>query len=330
MSSILVIGAGSWGTALSILLAHNGHEVWLFGKDAKATQDMAVAQENSAYLPGIAFPKTLKVTSELFPLANQTDYILYAAPSHALKEVLTQLKSQLNKNISLILASKGIDPETGLFAHDLVKQILPNAEFAVLSGPSFAKEVAQGLPTAVTIASLNIEYSTTLATLFSSSYFRPYSSSDIIGVEVGGIVKNVIAIAVGMSDGLGYGANARAALITRGLAEVVRLGLKLGGQLETFLGLSGMGDLILTCTDNQSRNRRFGLAMGEGLTIEQALKSVGQVVEGYRNVEHVFRLAQKFQVEMPITQQVYQIIYHQLAPQTAVINLLARDTKSEF
>ena len=330
MSSILVIGAGSWGTALSILLAHNGHEVWLFSKDAKAAQDMTDAQENSAYLPGISFPNTLKVTSALFPLANQTDYILYAAPSHALKEVLNQLKEKLNKNISLILASKGIDPETGLFAHDLVKQISPSAEFAVLSGPSFAKEVAQGLPTAVTIASLNSEYSAALVALFSSSYFRPYSSNDIIGVEVGGIVKNVIAIAVGMSDGLGYGANARAALITRGSAEVVRLGMKLGGQLETFLGLSGMGDLVLTCTDNQSRNRRFGLAMGRGSTIEQALKSVGQVVEGYRNVEHVFHLAQKFQVEMPITQQIYQIIYHQLAPQTAVINLLARDTKSEF
>ncbi len=329
-ASVTVLGAGSWGTALAMLLARNGAAVKLWDRDAEHVEQMVRDRINQRYLPEIRLPDLISPMIDLPAALKQADYVLIAVPSSGFRSVLQRVRNQVGSSFNLIWASKGLEPGTGKFLHQVVDEELPEHRLlAVLSGPSFAKEVARGLPTAVTIASKNTEYAKSVAALFHCQRFRTYTSEDVLGVELGGSVKNVLAIAAGISDGLGYGANARAALITRGLAEIMRLGRVLGGNRETFMGLAGVGDLVLTCTDDQSRNRRLGLALGRGISLNQAVADIGQAVEGLHTAREVDELARAHKVDMPITQQVKRVLYDGEEASPAVDALLAREPKAE-
>lgn len=329
-SGITVLGAGSWGTALAILLARNGIKVNLWDRDNRHILALANDRVNQRYLPDITLPQNLQAVPELGDALKDTHYILSVVPSSGFRKVLKKLLAVGGSGLNFIWASKGLEPGTGKFLHEVVAEELPgNANIAALSGPSFATEVARGMPTAVTIASNNIEYADAIATLFHCPNFRAYTSSDLVGVELGGSIKNVLAIAAGISDGLGYGANARAALITRGLAEIMRLGTHLGGRRDTFMGLAGVGDLVLTCTDDQSRNRRLGLALGRGVALDEAVKTIGQAVEGLHTARELDSLAERHGIDMPITHQVKRVLFDNKPPAAAVDTLLARDAKSE-
>lgn len=325
-----ILGAGSWGTALAILAARNGYRTLLWGRNSDHIASLARDRQNKRYLPDLSFPENLIVTSDLSDVAEFSNLVLISVPSHAFKETLIKLKPSLSGEVKIAWATKGFNPDDGSLLHEIVAEIFyAQIPSAILSGPTFAREVAADLPTAITIASANQDFANQLAGILHSRRFRTYTSSDMIGVEVGGAVKNAMAIAAGIADGLGFGANTRAALITRGLTEIIRLGVKLGGKQETFMGLAGLGDLILTCTDNQSRNRRFGLALGQGKDKTTTILKIGQEIEGISAAKETFLLARKYDIDMPITEQVYKVLYEGLAPLTAVQNLLARDQKSE-
>jgi glycerol-3-phosphate dehydrogenase (NAD(P)+) len=325
-----ILGAGSWGTALAIQAARNGCDVLLWGHHQSHIETLSIDRENKRYLPGAAFPPNLSVTTDLEVASSFSDLLLIVVPSHAFKATLEKLKSFAVDNIKIAWATKGFNPDDGSLLHELVTAVFSEqTQVAVLSGPTFAHEVAAELPTAITIASPHNGFESELIHIFHSNRFRTYSSTDIIGVEVGGAVKNVMAIAAGIADGLGFGANTRAALITRGLTEIIRLGLCLGGHQETFLGLAGLGDLILTCTDNQSRNRRLGIALGRGQALEPAMRAIDQEIEGVLAAKETFMLAKKHAIDMPITEQTYKVLYEGLSPVSAVQNLLSRGLKSE-
>jgi len=330
-SSFIVLGSGSWGSALALYLAKQNHQVVLWGHDPKAMAACAKNHVNEHYLPDFIFPAQVTFTSSLFDAFQQATHrtiILLVVPSHAFAQVTKAIAPFLPADCGIVWATKGLS-ELGELLHEVCEKHCGKRPMAVLSGPSFANEVAKGLPTAVTIATIEPAFGQALQTAFHSENFRVYLSDDIQGVELGGAVKNVLAIAVGMSDGLGYGANARSALITRGLAELCRLGDALGAKHTTLIGLSGVGDIVLTCTDNQSRNRRFGLSLGQGISQAQAELTIGQVVEGKTNAKQVMLLAKKLNVEMPICSQVFDVLFGNLAPQQAVINLLTRPPKTE-
>ncbi len=327
--AIAVLGAGSWGTALAILLGRNGANVRLWSFDPNQVTQLRREGENCAYLPGIQFPAGLTPTSDLSAAVNDVEEILVAVPSHAFRSVLEMTVPLLPADASLSWATKGLDPQSGGLLHTVAEALLPDCSLAVISGPSFATEVARGLPTAITAAASTPAHTERLSKYLHSDNFRLYTSSDIIGLEVGGAVKNVMAIAAGIADGLGFGANTRAALITRGLVEIMRLGQALGGKPETFMGLAGMGDLILTCTDDQSRNRRMGLALARGLTMAQAKEEIGQEVEGIATTREIYHKASEMKIEMPITEQTYQVLYAGLEPDAAVQALLERSQKTE-
>ena len=326
---ILVIGAGSWGTALAIQLARAGNPVSLWGRDAAHMNEMAAARVNSRYLPGSEFPNALNVVTDLTHALQSAAYILISVPSHAFRAVLTQLKDVLGSrlpSVKLCWATKGFELSTGALPHQLVQELLPQCQdYAVVSGPTFALEVGAGLPTAITVAGSNKAWASELAGLLRSKTFIAYTSQDIVGVEIGGAVKNALAIGAGLSDGLGFGANARIALINRGLRELSRLGVAMGANAETFVGLAGMGDLVLTCTDNQSRNRRMGLAIAAGKTIDEAATEIGQVVEGIGAARAVYEQAQRLNVRMPIIEQIYRIVVEGVDPQDAVEALLRKE-----
>jgi glycerol-3-phosphate dehydrogenase (NAD(P)+) len=291
---------------------------------------LAQHRENQRYLPGISLPEALVVTDNLEQAAQFSDLILLAIPSHAFKKTLLALQPALTNNTKIAWATKGLDPESGSFLHQVILNILgQQTPIALLSGPTFAKEVATGLPTAITIASPQPDFAKQLAKLFHNRYFRAYTNTDIIGTQIGGATKNVLAIAAGIADGLGFGANTRSALITRGLVEMMRLGDALGGRQETFMGLAGLGDLILTCTDNQSRNRRFGLGLGKGQNRDDLIREIDQEIEGISAAQEIFHLAQKYGIDMPITEQTYAVLYQGLSPLSAVKNLLGREQKAE-
>lgn len=329
-SPIAILGAGSWGTALALYLSRRNLNVRLWSLNADHIHEMQKTRVNAAYLPEFSFPSSLQPTSLLTETVKDVNHIIIAIPSSGFRDTLLLLKPLLTQNIRITWVTKGIDLKTGQLLHEVATDILGDQfPVAVLSGPSFAGEVARGLPTAVVIASNNQDLTTELVGFFNSPIFRVYTSTDITGVEIGGVVKNVLAIACGISDGMGFGANARSALITRGLAEMIRLGIALGGQVETFYGLSGIGDLVLTCTDNQSRNRRFGLLLGQGKNTQDAEKAIGQVVEGARNAELLVSLAKKHLVEMPICETVWEILQGHITPQDALKRLLSREAKEE-
>ena len=329
--AIAVLGAGSWGTALAIQFARSGRPTLLWGRAEDDPAQMQLARENARFLPGARFPESLRCEPQLARAMSEAPIIVVAVPSHAFRAVLTQMKPLLRPETRLAWATKGFELETGKLPHQVARAVLgPGVAMAVLSGPTFAREVGMGLPTAMTIAATDEEYARHLAENLSGETFRAYTSTDIIGVEVGGAVKNVLAIGAGISDGLGFGANTRVALITRGLVEMTRLGIALGAQPATFMGLAGMGDLVLTCTDDQSRNRRMGLALAAGKTVREAEAEIRQVVEGVLAAEAVHRVAAKAAVEMPICEQIYRILYEGAEPRAAVATLMTRELKSEF
>ncbi len=329
---VAVLGAGSWGTALAILIARNGRRVHLWGHDREHMARIAAAGENAAYLPGIALPPTLGVEADLSNVVAATDQVLVVVPSHAFREVIQRIQRARGSTNDLLLAwgTKGFDPQRTVLLSEVVREELgPQVQRAVISGPSFATEVARGLPTALTVAAEAEQVADTVAEWLRNDRVRVYTNDDLVGVQLGGAIKNVIAVAAGISDGLGFGANARAALITRGLAEMNRLGVALGGREHTFMGLTGVGDLILTCTDDQSRNRRAGIGLGRGKPLEQVLGEIGQAVEGIKTVRELYNMAKHLKVDMPITEQVYRVVYQGSSPQAAVDELFRREPKAE-
>jgi len=329
--TISVYGAGSWGTALALQLARNELDVLLWDYNPEHISLYEKQRENSHYLPGIPFPDNLKCTDSIEQMVLHSIDQLIVIPSHGFRDLLKTLKPLLSSSHNIYWATKGLEVGTGKLLHEVLIEELGNeVSYGLVSGPTFALEVAKGLPSAMTAAASTPELAKRIANAFQGGNYRVYTSNDVLGVELGGAVKNVLAIAAGISDGLGFGANARAAIITRGLAEIIRLAESMGAHNETIMGLSGVGDLVLTCTDNQSRNRRLGLALGQGKTAEEAIAEIGQAVEGAKSSSSIGMLAERAKVEMPICQAVHQVIYKNLSPNQAVKELLSRQLKAEF
>ena len=328
---ITVLGAGSYGTALAITFSRNGSPTYLWGHNPTHIAQMQTERQNYRFLPDVIFPEDLHLESNLAQAMEYSQDILIVMPSHAFGEILIKIKPHLKAHHRLIWATKGLERNTGRLLQTVVEEQLGTQyPLAVLSGPTFAKELAQGLPTAITLASNNEQFAQEFQSrIHCSKHFRVYINSDMIGVQLGGAIKNVIAIGAGISDGMGLGVNARTALITRGIAEITRLGISLGANTNTFMGMSGLGDLVLTCTDNQSRNRRFGLMLGEGLDAKMAMENIGQVVEGFYNTKEAYVLAQRQGVEMPITEQIYQMLFCGKSAKDVAISLLGRECKGE-
>ncbi len=327
---ITVIGAGSWGTALAIQFARAGRPTLLWGRAEDEPERLDRERCNARYLPGAAFPDALSIEPDLARAVGAALDLLLVVPSSALRSVLQELKPLLKPGARVAWATKGFELSTGKLPHQVATEVLGSGmALAVLSGPTFASEVGKGLPTAIACASPDPDFALALAQSISTPHLRAYTQSDIIGVEVGGAVKNVIAIAAGAADGMGFGANARVFLITRGLAEMVRLGLALGAQRDTFMGLTGLGDLVLTCTDDQSRNRRFGKAVASGRRVDEAIRDIGQVVEGYHAARAVREVAIRLGVDMPICDQVYRVTHEGLDITEVVDNLMSRAVSAE-
>lgn len=330
VTRIAVLGAGSWGTALALQLSRVGHQVSLWTHSTAQAKAMASRGRNEAYLPDIDLPEALQVSDDLATCMNGADHFLIATPSHAFAETLERIKPYVTDETGVAWACKGFEPGTGQFLHQVAAAMLPDTvPLALVSGPSFAHEVALGLPTAVTVASNAPEFGARWASLLHGESFRAYYTADLVGAELGGALKNVIAVACGLADGLGLGQNTRAALITRGLAEMIRLGQAIEADPRTLIGLAGVGDLVLTCTGDSSRNRRFGLALGQGMGVDEALESIGQVVEGVNTAKEAMRLARRHGVDMPITEQVWGIIFEGWSPAKGVRVLMERDPKAE-
>jgi glycerol-3-phosphate dehydrogenase (NAD(P)+) len=323
LKPIAVLGAGSWGTALALNLARRGQTVRIWSFDAREMTALLADRSNKQFLPGFEFPETLLPVADLAEAIAGIDEILIAVPSVGYRNTLNLLKPLIPANMRILSVTKGLDAVTGELLHEVAFSILgKNHPYAVLSGPSFAREVAEGLPTSVSIASENAEFRQDLMKRFDSPLFRTYPNDDVVGTEIGGVAKNVIAIATGISDGMAVGTNARSALITRGLAEIIALGKSLGGKTDTFLGLAGLGDLILTCSDDLSRNRRYGLAIGKGKNAAEAEKEIGQVVEGKNSADLIANLAAKHNVAMPICNTICQILHGTVNPQAAFMTLI--------
>jgi glycerol-3-phosphate dehydrogenase (NAD(P)+) len=328
--TVAVLGAGSWGTALAIQFARAGHPTRLWSRSVTDSAAMRGERQNRRYLPDAKFPDGIEIHDELAAAVRGAVAIIIAVPSHGLRSLLEQLKPILARDARLAWATKGFELDTGKLPHQVAYEVLGDRyPVAVLSGPTFAREVGMGLPTAMTIASPDADFAAHLARSLHATNFRAYTSTDIVGVEVGGAVKNVLAVGAGLSDGLGFGANTRIALITRGLSEVTRLGVALGAQPETFMGLAGLGDLVLTSTDNQSRNRRFGLALAAGKSVETALREIGQVVEGYTAARAVHAVSLREKVDMPIAQGIYRILYENEPAKDVVKELMTRPIRAE-
>jgi glycerol-3-phosphate dehydrogenase (NAD(P)+) len=326
---VTVLGAGAFGTALAIQLSRRGSPTWLWGRDATVMATLQESRENPRYLKGCAFPAQLTATADLAKAVSHSGDLLIATPSPALRESCERLKPLVQPGQGIACACKGLEPGSGELAHEVIGSVLGGHPIAIVSGPTFAKELGLGLPTAVTVASADPAFATRLAEAFHGDGFRAYTSSDVIGVEIGGAAKNVLAIAVGIADGLGLGANTRAAMITRGLNEITRLGTAIGAQPETLMGLAGLGDLVLTCTDNQSRNRRYGLQLGQGKTPEQAVASIEGVVEGVRAAPEVLRLAARYKVELPLLEMAGAVIAGKVTPVEALKRLAERPLRAE-
>lgn len=329
-ATVALLGAGSWGTALALLLCRNGHRVRLWGHETAQIEALRRDGENRQFLPGHPLPATLIPTDSLDEALADASDCLVVVPSHAFRHVAEDLGRRLSATLGVAWATKGLDVKTGQLLHAVAQETLGVRPLAVVSGPSFAQEVAHGLPTAVTVASAQADFAERMALLLHGERFRAYTSTDMVGVEVCGAAKNVLAIATGIADGLGFGANTRAALITRGLAELIRVGTALGGRAETFMGLAGIGDLVLTCTDDQSRNRRLGLALARGQNLAEAQAVIGQEVEGVVTALAMHRLSARLGIEMPISEQVYRVLYEQVSPDQATRALLEREPRPEF
>ncbi len=327
-----VIGAGSWGTSLANLLAKKGFSVTLWAYEADLVSRMKQRRENDTYLKGIRLSGNLSFTSDLREAVTGRDLLLFVTPSQVLRSVLAQAAPHIGERSLLVTASKGIENETLMLMTEVFEEVLPGVgkeRLAVLSGPSFAKEVAADLPTAVVASSLSAAVAQRVQDIFSTDYFRVYTNDDPVGVELGGALKNVMALAAGVSDGLGFGHNTRAALITRGLAEMNRMGVALGANPQTFAGLAGMGDLVLTCTGDLSRNRTVGMELGRGKTLDEILAGMNMVAEGVKTTLSAYQLANRHKVEVPIIGQMYLILYENKDPRQAVRDLMLRELKAE-
>ena len=328
--TLAILGAGSWGTALAALTARNGVPTRLWGRDPQALAAMATSRCNQRYLPDIELPTTLDYESDLAAAVRGAGIVLIVVPSHAFASMLAELAPLLDANTVIAWATKGFEPGTGRFLHELVAERLPGRAAAVITGPSFAREVAAGLPSAVTVHSDDDAFAHQLASLLHAPNLRAYSGSDVLGAELGGAMKNVLAVATGIADGMGLGLNARAGLITRGMNEMLRLGVALGARPETLIGLSGLGDLVLTCTGDLSRNRRLGLALGHGVAIDEAVRQIGQVVESVLTADEVTRLANKHGLDLPISAGVRAVLHGEVTPVDGLRALMAREQKPEY
>ena len=332
MRRIAVIGAGSWGTALAIHLAKLGHQVRVWVYEEELTSLMREKRVNEWYLPGFSLPSSIEPSHSLKEVLTDAEIVLSVTPSHVLRGVYQKMLPYLSSDMVFVSATKGIENTTNMRMSEVISEVVGekfSPPLAVLSGPSFALEVAKEHPTAVVVASSDADLARLIQREFSSSYFRIYTNNDLIGVELGGSFKNIIAIAAGIIDGLGFGSNTIAALVTRGLAEMVRLVVALGGRAETAYGLSRMGDLVLTCTGGLSRNRRLGVKLGEGLSLSEATANTRMVAEGVKTTKSVYDIAGNIGIEMPITEQVYQILYNDKDPRRAIKDLMERELKSE-
>ncbi len=328
---VAVLGAGSWGTALAALIARHGHPTTLWGRDADVIAAIDGGKENPRYLPGIALPERLLATTDLAASMAGAGLVLVVTPSHAFADTLRALAPHRPEGAGVAWASKGFEPGSGRFLHEVAAEVLgPQVPLAVVTGPSFAREVAAGLPTAVTVHSEQADFAQLVADALHGPAFRAYTGNDMLGAELGGAMKNVLAVATGVADGMELGLNARAGLVTRGLNEMLRLNRALGGRPETLMGLAGMGDLVLTCTGDLSRNRRLGLALGRGQGIEEAVREIGQVVESLQTADEVMRLAKRHGVELPISEAVHSVLHGGLTPVEGLAQLMAREQKAEY
>jgi len=327
---VVVLGSGSWGTALAVQLARNGVPTTLWGRTPQAVVEMATTRRNARYLPELELPGMLQLSAMLEPSVRDAGTLLLAVPSHAFDELLHAIAPWVSAGVGIAWATKGFDPASGRFLHELVAEHLPGHAAAVVTGPSFAREVALGLPTALTVHSSDAAFAHVVAQQLHSPRFRAYTGNDVLGAELGGAMKNVLAVATGVADGMQMGLNARAGLITRGLAEMLRLGAALGSRPETLMGLAGLGDLVLTCTGDLSRNRRLGLALGRGVGLAQAIAEIGQVVESVQTVDTVMKLAGESSVELPITALVQKVLHEELTPAEGMRALLSREQKPEY
>jgi glycerol-3-phosphate dehydrogenase (NAD(P)+) len=328
---IAVLGSGSWGTALAIQFARAGKRTRLWGRDPLQRAAMREARVNQRYLPDAAFPELLQVADSLESALHGVGDVVIAVPSNAFRALLTELAPRITSDVRVAWATKGFEHDSGLLPNQVAREVLGHGyTMAVLSGPTFAREVGRGLPTAMVVGSADAAFAMRIAEDLASPGFRTYVSTDITGVEIGGAVKNVIAVGAGLSDGLGFGANMRVALITRGLAEMTQLGVALGARERTFMGLAGLGDLVLTCTDDQSRNRRCGLALARGLSVDAAMREIGQVVEGYHAASVLRGVAARLRLDLPVCEGICRILFDGANAQDVVRELMARPPQAEF
>jgi len=327
---VAVLGAGSWGTALASILARHGAITTLWGRDAAAIASMAATRRNSRYLPDTELPQELRYSDDLEGTVRGADTLLVVTPSHAFSELIARIAPMMKSGAGLSWATKGFEPGSGRFLHEVVAEFMPGTPAAIVTGPSFAKEVVAGLPTAVTVHSDDAAFAKHVASLLHGPAFRAYTGADMIGAELGGAMKNVLAVATGVADGMQLGLNARAGLITRGLNEMLRLGVAIGARPETLMGLAGLGDLVLTCTGDLSRNRRLGLALGRGVSLKQAVAEIGQVVESVQTADEVVRLARRHGTELPIAESVQRVLHEEITPADGLRMLLAREQKPEY
>ncbi len=328
--SIAVIGAGSWGTALSMILVQNHHDVHLWMRSKEQLDTIHKTGENPKYLPGIQLPNEIQYTVDLDEAIKGKDLLLLSVPTQSIRSVLGKIKGHIEPDQILINVAKGLETGTKKRISEIIEEELGNQPFVVLSGPSHAEEASKGMPTTVVASSKKKIWAEMVQDVFSNHYLRVYTNPDVVGVELGGALKNIIAFGAGISDGLGYGDNAKAALITRGIREIARLGEAMGANISTFAGLTGIGDLIVTCTSMHSRNRRAGILIGKGASLEDTLKEIGMVVEGIKTTESAYELSKEFGIEMPITEQIYQVIYTDGKAEDAVKNLMGRRMKNEL
>jgi glycerol-3-phosphate dehydrogenase (NAD(P)+) len=328
---VAVLGAGSWGTALAALVARHGHRTVLWGRDPATIDAIAHGHENPRYLPGLALPASLAATTELTVALRDAGLVLVVVPSHAFAETVRALQPHLPAGVGVAWATKGFEPGSGRFLHEVAADLLGNdVALAVVTGPSFAKEVAAGLPTALTVHGTDPRFTQQVADALHGPSFRAYTGEDMLGAELGGAMKNVLAVATGVADGMQLGLNARAGLITRGLNEMLRLNQAIGGKAETLMGLAGLGDLVLTCTGDLSRNRRLGLALGRGQSLDDAVREIGQVVESVQTADEVMRQAERHGIELPISSKVRAALHGEITPADGLRQLLAREQKPEY
>lgn len=329
MKNVTVIGSGSWGTALAVILQRYGHQVTIWSRRQDAIDEMITTNENKKYLPNISLPEGMMFTADREKAVNQGDIIILAVPSRAVRQTAMDFAPYLKKNQVLVNVAKGLEEGSFKRLSVVIEECVPQCEVCVLSGPSHAEEVARDIPTTCLVAAKNEDVAKMIQKEFMCPSFRLYTNTDVIGVEMGAALKNVMALAAGMSDGLGFGDNTKAALMTRGIAEMARLGVQMGGKMETFAGLSGIGDLIVTCTSMHSRNRRAGILLGQGKSLEETLAEVQMVVEGVTTVQVACELAAVHHVELPITKAIYEVLFQGKDAKKAVLELMGRDGKAE-